>query len=136
MKKHEVRAILTLVDRLKALGDVTRLKILKLVSHQEYCVCELAEIIGMSQPGISQHLRKLRLAGFVTERREGQWSFYRANLAAVAELEARLRQFFHADLAAIADMTGELERVQELARNPGRFACRNPKNSAANTPCW
>ncbi|AME06958.1 metalloregulator ArsR/SmtB family transcription factor [Bacillus siamensis] len=61
---------------LKLLSDTTRLLMLKFLKEKEYCVCELTAIFGMSQPGISQHLRKLKNAGLVRERREGQWRYY------------------------------------------------------------
>lgn len=56
----------------KALGEPTRLKILRLLAEQELCVCELEEILDMSQPRISQHLKVLKQAGLVKERREAQ----------------------------------------------------------------
>ncbi|MEC3839509.1 ArsR/SmtB family transcription factor [Bacillus amyloliquefaciens] len=61
---------------LKLLSDPTRLLMIKLLADKEYCVCELTAIFDMSQPGISQHLRKLKNAGLVRERREGQWRYY------------------------------------------------------------
>ncbi|WP_261130325.1 metalloregulator ArsR/SmtB family transcription factor [Bacillus sp. Marseille-Q3570] len=64
---------------LKLLGDKTRLTIISLVNEQECCVCEFVEILKMSQPAISQHLRKLRDAGLVKEQRKGQWIFYSIN---------------------------------------------------------
>jgi ArsR family transcriptional regulator len=63
-------------DVLKLLGDKTRLTIVALIQHQECCVCELVELLNMSQPAISQHLRKLKDVGIVRERRKGQWVFY------------------------------------------------------------
>ncbi|MBD8836950.1 MULTISPECIES: metalloregulator ArsR/SmtB family transcription factor [Paenibacillus] len=45
-------------DKIKLLGDKTRLTILTLLKEREWCVCEFVEILDMSQPGISQHLRK------------------------------------------------------------------------------
>lgn len=56
----------------KALGEPTRLKILRLLAEQELCVCELEEILDMSQPRVSQHLKVLKQAGLVKERREAQ----------------------------------------------------------------
>ncbi len=56
----------------KALGEPTRLKILRLLAEQELCVCELEEILEMSQPRVSQHLKVLKQAGLVKERREAQ----------------------------------------------------------------
>ncbi|MGA9288837.1 MAG: metalloregulator ArsR/SmtB family transcription factor [Anaerobacillus sp.] len=64
---------------LKLLGDKTRLTIMGLLKSGECCVCEFVEVLQMSQPSISQHLRKLRDAGIVKERRRGQWIFYSLN---------------------------------------------------------
>ncbi|GGK06242.1 transcriptional regulator [Lentibacillus kapialis] len=64
---------------LKLLGDKTRLTILGLVREGECCVCEFVEVLQMSQPSVSQHLRKLRDAGLVKEQRRGQWIFYSLN---------------------------------------------------------
>ncbi|GKV67452.1 MULTISPECIES: helix-turn-helix transcriptional regulator [unclassified Sporosarcina] len=64
---------------LKLLGDKTRLTMLKLLMSHECCVCEFVEIFKMSQPAISQHLRKLRDIELVKEVRSGQWVFYSIN---------------------------------------------------------
>lgn len=64
---------------LKLLGDQTRLTIMGLLKNNECCVCEFVEILDMSQPAISQHLRKLRDAGLVKEQRKGHWMFYSLN---------------------------------------------------------
>lgn len=61
---------------LKAVSDPTRLLMMKLVETNELCVCQFVEMFGMSQPAISQHLRKLKQAGIVKENRRGQWRFY------------------------------------------------------------
>ncbi|MCF8566521.1 metalloregulator ArsR/SmtB family transcription factor [Alicyclobacillus tolerans] len=63
----------------KALGDKTRLHMLALLAKEELCVCELVSILGISQPGVSQHLRKLKQAGLVKERKTAQWVFYSLN---------------------------------------------------------
>lgn len=56
----------------KALGEPTRLKIIKLLSSKDLCVCELEEIMQFSQPRISQHLKVLKQSGLVKERKDGQ----------------------------------------------------------------
>ncbi len=66
-------------QHLKIVGDKTRLKMLAILYKDECCVCELVEIFQMSQPSISQHLRKLKNADIVIERRSGQWIYYRLN---------------------------------------------------------
>ncbi|MEK3890348.1 ArsR/SmtB family transcription factor [Bacillus sp. FSL K6-3431] len=64
---------------LKLLGDKTRLTMMKLLQSHDCCVCEFVEIFKMSQPAISQHLRKLRDIELVNETRKGQWIFYSIN---------------------------------------------------------
>ncbi|ANU13084.1 Arsenical resistance operon repressor [Planococcus halocryophilus Or1] len=64
---------------LKAVSDPTRLMMMKLVETNKYCVCQFVEMFGMSQPAISQHLRKLKQAGLLKENRSGQWRFYSMN---------------------------------------------------------
>ncbi|WP_442893085.1 ArsR/SmtB family transcription factor [Bacillus sp. 0102A] len=64
---------------LKILSDQTRLMMMKLFLEKEYCVCQLVDMFDTSQPAISQHLRKLKNAGFVNEDRRGQWRYYSIN---------------------------------------------------------
>lgn len=64
---------------LKLLGDKTRLSMVSMLDEQECCVCEFVEIFNMSQPSISQHLRKMRDLGIVKEQRIGQWVVYSLN---------------------------------------------------------
>ena len=64
---------------LKLLGDKTRLTMLKMLDTHDYCVCEFVEIFKVSQPAISQHVRKLKDAGLVSETRRSQWIIYSLN---------------------------------------------------------
>ncbi len=61
---------------LKLLGDPTRLTMMKLLQSHDCCVCEFVSIFSMTQPAISQHIRKLKDARLVNEERRGQWVFY------------------------------------------------------------
>ncbi|HAR95769.1 MAG TPA: ArsR family transcriptional regulator [Deltaproteobacteria bacterium] len=63
----------------KALSDATRLRIVKLLERGELCVCHLVAAVDMSQPKISFHLKVLKEAGLVKDRREGKWMHYRLN---------------------------------------------------------
>lgn len=69
-----------MADKLKLLGDYTRITILSLLKDREFCVCELVEILEISQPGVSQHLRKLKSHGIVKESKRGQWVYYSLNV--------------------------------------------------------
>ncbi|MDT3427646.1 ArsR family transcriptional regulator [Paenibacillus forsythiae] len=69
-----------IADKFKLLGDRTRLTILGLLKDKEWCVCDLVDILNMSQPGVSQQLRKLKAQGVVHESRRGQWVYYSLNV--------------------------------------------------------
>ena len=60
----------------KALSDNTRIRILKLLFQRELCVCELMQVLEMSQSRISRHVNLLKQAGLVKDRREGKWVYY------------------------------------------------------------
>lgn len=81
-----------MAEKLKLLGDKTRLTILGLLKDKEWCVCDLVEILEMSQPGVSQHLRKLKLQGIVNEARRGQWVYYSLNVSDKPYIQAILDQ--------------------------------------------
>ena len=59
-----------------ALSDETRLSILGLLSRRERCVCELTDALDAGQSRLSFHLKALKEAGLVTDRREGRWVYY------------------------------------------------------------
>jgi DNA-binding transcriptional ArsR family regulator len=60
----------------KSLADEKRLKILMLLTFREMCVCELTAALGLTQPNLSHHVRKLENAGLVTHERRGKWIYY------------------------------------------------------------
>lgn len=69
-----------LVDILKLTANDTRLKILYLLSKEnQLCPCDLGDILEMSIPAISQHLRKLKDGGLVETQRDGQVIYYSLN---------------------------------------------------------
>ncbi len=60
----------------KALSHPTRLKILRLLSVRDMCVCEIMAILNTTQPTTSHHLNLLENMRLIEERREGKWVFY------------------------------------------------------------
>ena len=65
---------------LKALADENMIKILHLLNEKkDLCVCEIREVIGLSQPTISSHLKLLENSGLVTYRKDGKWVNYSIN---------------------------------------------------------
>lgn len=81
---------------LKALGDETRLKILKLMVEKRRCTQELALELGLSEPTISRHLKLLREVVLVSGEKEGNYIHYSLRLERIAELETKLLDFFRA----------------------------------------
>jgi ArsR family transcriptional regulator len=73
---------------LKLLADPTRRRLFGVLTEGETCNCELAEGLGLAQNLVSHHIRQLREAGFVQERRDtadARWIYYRLNTDALAE---------------------------------------------------
>lgn len=66
-----------LEKQLKAVADLNRIKLLACLKNSEVCVCDFVDVLGISQPAVSQQLRKLKEAGIITERKVGTWKHYR-----------------------------------------------------------
>jgi ArsR family transcriptional regulator, arsenate/arsenite/antimonite-responsive transcriptional repressor len=71
----------------RALGDETRLRLVEKLRGGEQCVCDLTDELDASQPRLSFHLKTLKDAGLVTDRREGRWVYYALNPEAFAAFE-------------------------------------------------
>lgn len=65
-----------LASLFKTLGDPTRLRIVSALAKSEFCVCDLAELLGLSQSGTSHQLRVLRSGKLIKYRREGKMVYY------------------------------------------------------------
>lgn len=100
----------------KALFDPVRMKILKLVEEREMCVCELTEVLNISQPRASQHLQHLKRADLVMERRDGKWVYYSINPEKVKEFRALLVLYFDSPdggipgFEVLRKLSGEMQR--------------------------
>jgi ArsR family transcriptional regulator, arsenate/arsenite/antimonite-responsive transcriptional repressor len=71
----------------RALADENRLKIVDLLRGGERCVCELTDALELGQSLLSFHLKTLKDAGLVVDRREGRWAYYSLNPEAFALLQ-------------------------------------------------
>jgi DNA-binding transcriptional ArsR family regulator len=78
---------------LKAAGEPSRLRILKVLEDGELCGCHLVELLGFAQPTVSRHLSILRAAGLVSERKDGRWTYYR--LPRRAEFAGKILRAIH-----------------------------------------
>jgi DNA-binding transcriptional ArsR family regulator len=64
---------------LKCIADENRLKILKLLLEEEYCVCQLEELLDKSQSSISQHLSYFKELDLLNEEKSSKWTYYSLN---------------------------------------------------------
>lgn len=103
-----------LADLFKALSDETRLRIYSLLTKAELCVCEIEDILGLSQSLVSNHLAVLRRAGLVKAQRDAEdarWVFYRADPEAAAALRQKC-----ATLLEVKPAPGDRRRAEEVCR--------------------
>jgi len=106
-----------------ALSDETRLAVLEMLRGGERCVCELQGEVGAAQSRLSFHLKVLKDAGLVTDRKEGRWSYYALSLERLAEATAALGRFTAPGPAGATPVKlCALERASGAAGGSGRTA--------------
>ena len=76
------------IELFHALSDETRLEIIELLRKGERCVCELTDTLDAAQSRLSFHLRVLKDAGIVRDRKDGRWVYYELDPEAFEEVEA------------------------------------------------
>lgn len=87
----DAQSIPQVARQLKAIADERRLQIISLLRDGERCVCELTDAMKAGQSLLSFHLKTLKEAGLVTDRREGRWVYYSLVPEAFELLESFLR---------------------------------------------
>src|SRR5438552_13392175 len=107
------------VDALAAIAEPRRREILRMVSLAELSAGEIARRFDVTRPAISQHLRVLKEANLVSERRSGTKRLYRARPETIAELRAYLEDFWDASLRALK-AAAEQEEQQRRTRHGRR----------------
>lgn len=89
-----------LADTFKVLSHPTRLKILDALARDEFCVCDLAALLGASVSAVSHQLRLLRVQRLVRSRREGKRIYYALD-------DAHVRQLYAAGLEHVLEETSD-----------------------------
>jgi DNA-binding transcriptional ArsR family regulator len=97
-------------DAMDALGDRTRRAIFEMLRNGPLAVGEIAGELPVSRPAVSQHLRVLKEAGLVTERRNGTRRIYRVDPDGVATLRAYFDEFWNETLAAFKEAAEDERR--------------------------
>jgi DNA-binding transcriptional ArsR family regulator len=92
-----------LVTMFRALGDPTRLEVLRLIAAQPepLCVCDVVSQFNVSQPTISHHLKVLREAGLVVVSRRGTWAYYAVDPRGLEALRSVSDQLVPKEVASV-----------------------------------
>jgi DNA-binding transcriptional ArsR family regulator len=98
-------------DALRAIAEPRRREILRVIWRQELPAGAIASRFSVTRPAISQHLKVLREAGLVTERREGTRRLYRARPEGLAELRAFLEDMWDDSLERLKDAAEDADRT-------------------------
>lgn len=118
-----------IVKMLRALGDETRVQILKILLEHDLCVGALARVLNVSKPAVSQHLKVLREAGLVRGEKRGYWTHYEVKRELLQEISQFLQSLanYHKGEDYRCPRTEEIEpgegrRVLPMCKN----CCEQP----------
>ena len=111
------------IRSVKALSDETRVRILNLVLQRECCVCEVIELLDISQTRASRNLGMLYDAGFLKHRRDGLWSHYSIDIEGMEQYHLGLIKSVKTALKG-NQITGlDLKRLKQMETKVG--TCSN-----------
>lgn len=105
-----------LVKAAKALSDETRLRILNLLLVRECCVCEVMQVLDISQTRASRNLNLLHDAGFLEVRREGLWAYYSIDRSGLKDYMSLLLNAVEAGLKDNNQVSVDCEHLKEVER--------------------
>jgi ArsR family transcriptional regulator, arsenate/arsenite/antimonite-responsive transcriptional repressor len=112
-----------LVIALKAVADETRLRMLNLLLERECCVCEVMQVLNISQTRASRNLSMLHEAGLLKQRREGLWAYYSIDKSALADQLAWLLKAVEIGLKDSPAALRDRENLQQ-AKRLGPLCCQ------------
>lgn len=119
-----------LLSSMRAIAEITRLRLLFILSHGEFNVSELTQILGQSQPRISRHLKLMVEAGVLSRYKEGSWVLFRLNETGRGGALARAV----VELLPAADslLVSDLARLEAVRRQRNEAAEAYFRSNAAN----
>jgi ArsR family transcriptional regulator len=105
-----------IVKAAKALSDETRLRILNLLQVRECCVCEVMQVLNVSQTRASRNLNLLHDAGFLKVRREGLWAYYSIDKSRLSDHLSLLLDAIELGLKGNETASQDREHLKEAQR--------------------
>ena len=103
----------SLIIFFKAMGEETRVKIISMLLEEEMCLCELIDRLSLSQSAVSHHVKILKQAELVRDRRCGKWSYYSINKRG---FEAHVSNFH-------GTLTSPLKNYEYVAKQNDNIKC-------------
>ena len=111
-----------LLGRFQAIAEETRFEIVRLLAGGERCVCDLQEELDAAQSRLSFHLKKLKEAGVISDRRDGRWVYYSLVPEALEQMRAFLGEVKD-ECCAWDPGSGQLVSLSAAIRDAGRACC-------------
>ena len=121
--------MLNIVSFAKALGDITRWRIVRLVMDEALCVCELADILGMPQSSVSSHVQVIRKAGMLESEKCEKWTYFR-----IDPQHLKLLRAFEAHFAEFADWSVDDEKAAARLKQREGSCCPGPQHLITRKP--
>ena len=118
-----------IVKAFKALSDETKLRVLNILLERECCVCEVMQVLDISQSRASRHLSSLYDAGFLKLRKDGLWSFYSIDEEGMADYLIELTDAVRKALESNKTAALDKERLKKAQRVGAR--CLRDSNQMA-----
>ncbi len=106
----------------KAIGDPTRTRILKLLEAGGLCVCQVQAVLGLAPSTVSKHLTILKLAGLVEDQRDGKWIEYGLTRESHNPHAERVLALLQGDLDRDPAVLADRKRLREIKAMHGQLA--------------
>jgi ArsR family transcriptional regulator len=116
----------------RALGHPARLRTVAMLRSGELCPCQVTEVLGLASSTVSAHLKELKLAGLIVERKDGRWVFFGLTENAVT------RSWIETSLAPLAgdpQLADDHRMIEELRELPVEDLCRLGYEAAKARAC-
>jgi len=114
-----------LLEYFQIFSDPTRLKLLKLLSVRPVCVCDLVSALNLSQPAVSNQLRKLRKTGLVSVQRRSHWNFYYLNSEGLNDFIKEFKFFWEQDPDNMTGIEEEWKTFYEMLKSKELKECES-----------
>ncbi len=101
----------------KALGDPNRIRIMKMLEKRDLCVCEVREVLSLSNSTVSKHLSILFDAGLIRQSKDGKWVNYGINSNSPNELVRSIISLLRSSFPADESLLSDSEFVKKVDRS-------------------